>query len=83
VYYSHASANNAQSASSWSTPVQLDIPGGIALLRIDSSGTFHVLYINRGTELGVYYTRSEDQAASWSEPRWLDPDIPLNYTPKV
>ncbi|OGO34732.1 MAG: hypothetical protein A2Z16_11375 [Chloroflexi bacterium RBG_16_54_18] len=82
VYYSHAPAYNAQSASSWSTPVQLDIPGGIALLRIDSSGTFHVLFINRGADLGVYYTRSENQGETWLEPRWLDPDIPLNYTPK-
>lgn len=81
VFYSHSPVAIAQSAINWSSPVQLNIPGKILQFRIDSKGVFHLVYIDSGTESGVYYTRSEDQGSTWSEPRWLDPDIPVSHSP--
>jgi hypothetical protein len=81
VYYTHAPASEALSTKNWSPPIQLNIPAGILSMQIDSKDVIHILYINRGNELGVYYVRSEDHGISWSEPLWLDPDIPLNHTP--
>jgi hypothetical protein len=42
---------------------------------------FHILYVNRSEELGVYYVRSKDEGKTWSEPVWLDPDILPGHTP--
>jgi hypothetical protein len=81
VYYSRAPANDAQSTRSWIEPIRLDIPAGILRLQIDTKGIFHLLYINRGNEVGVYYVRSEDHGMTWSEPVWLDPDIPFDHSP--
>jgi hypothetical protein len=41
----------------------------------------HLLYINQVEEPGVFYIRSENQGAAWSEPIWLDPDILPNHIP--
>jgi len=81
VYYTHAPANDALSTKNWTPPIQLNIQAGILSMQIDSKDVIHLLYINRGTELGVYYVRSEDNGITWSEPLWLDPDIPLKHTP--
>ena len=81
VYYSYAPVSTALSAQSWAQPLRLDIPAGILRFRVDSKGVFHILYINRSEELGVYYVRSEDQGVTWSEPVWLDPDILPGHTP--
>jgi len=75
AYYIYAPATNALSARNWAQPLQIDIPARVVQLRIDSKNVFHILYINREEEPGVYYVRSEDQGRSWSEPIWLDPDI--------
>lgn len=82
AYYTRAPAPNALSSRSWSQPRRIDIPAGIIRLRVDSKGTLHVVYINRGEELGVYYVRSEDQGRTWTGPVWLDPDIPPDHTPQ-
>ncbi|MCI0731466.1 MAG: hypothetical protein L0332_32715 [Chloroflexi bacterium] len=81
AYYTHAPANNALSARDWAQPIQIDIPANQVRLRVDSKGVFHILYINRMEESGVYYVRSEDQGTTWSEPAWLDPDILPNHIP--
>jgi hypothetical protein len=81
VYYTYAPASSAQLAQNWAQPLRIGIPAGVVRLRIDSKGVFHILYINRTEELGVYYVHSQDQGETWSEPVWLDPDIPPAYTP--
>ncbi len=82
AYYTYASANNALSAQDWAKPVQINIPARFVYLRVDSKGVFHLLYIDQTLDTaGVYYIRSEDRGASWSQPLWLDPDIPLGYFP--
>ena len=81
AYYTHAPATNALLAQNWAQPLRIDIPAGIVRLRVDSRGVFHILYINRVEEPGVYYVRSEDQGTTWSEPAWLDPDILPAHTP--
>jgi len=81
AYYTHAPANDALSAQNWAQPLQIDIPANTLRLRVDSKGVFHILYINRMEESGVYYVRSEDQGTTWSEPVWLDPDILPNHIP--
>jgi hypothetical protein len=82
VYYTHAPASNALSVQSWAQPIRISIPAGIVQFRVDSKGVFHILYINRTNELGVYYVRSADQGETWSQPLWLDPDILAGYTPE-
>jgi hypothetical protein len=81
AYYTHTPATNALSAQNWAQPLQIDIPARIVRLRVDSRGVFHILYINREEEPGVYYVRSEDQGRTWSEPTWLDPDILPDHIP--
>jgi hypothetical protein len=82
VYYTYAPATSALSAQNWAQPLRIDIPAGIVQFRIDSRGVFHILYVNRTERLGVYYVRSKDQGETWSEPVWLDPDIPPYHTPQ-
>jgi hypothetical protein len=81
VYYTYAPAWDALPAKNWAEPLRIAIPAGIVQFRVDSRDVFHILYINRTAELGVYYVRSEDLGQTWSEPVWLDPDILPSYTP--
>jgi hypothetical protein len=81
AYYTRAPANNAFSAKSWVKPIKIDIPSRTLHLRVDSKGVFHILYVNQLEETGIYYIHSEDQAITWSEPVWLDPDILPGHTP--
>ena len=81
AYYTHAPAHDAIPAQNWSPPLRIDIPSNSLKLQVDSNGLFHLLYINRGAEPGVYYVRSEDEGMSWSEPSWLDPDILAGHIP--
>lgn len=81
AYYTSAPAYNALSARNWAPPTLIDIPAGIIRFLVDSKGVFHILYINRGEDLGVYYVRSTDQGKTWSESVWLDPDIQPDHTP--
>jgi hypothetical protein len=81
VYYTYAPAHNTLSSQNWASPLRIDVPAGIIRFRVDSKGVFHILYVNRSEELGVYYVRSEDQGETWSEPMWLDPDILPGHTP--
>jgi hypothetical protein len=81
VYYTHAPASNALSVQNWAQPLRIPIPAGIVRLQVDSKGVFHILYVNRAEEIGVYYVRSTDQGETWSEPFWLDPDILPDHTP--
>ncbi len=75
AYFTSAPASDALSARSWVKPLLIDIPAGIIRMKVDSRGVFHILYINRGDDPGVYYVRSTDYGQSWSESLWLDPDI--------
>jgi hypothetical protein len=81
AYYTHAPAHNAVSAQSWTPPLRIDIPGRTLRLRVDSKGIFHILYINQIEEPGVFYVRSADQGATWSQPIWLDSDILPAHVP--
>jgi hypothetical protein len=81
VYYSYAPASNALSAQNWAQPLRIGIPAGVVRFRIDSKGVFHILYIKRTEDLGVYYVRSIDEGETWSQPVWLDPDILPAHTP--
>ena len=81
VYYTHAPASNALSVQNWAPPLRIAIPAGIVRFQVDSKGVFHIIYVNRAEEIGVYYVRSRDQGATWSEPLWLDPDILPDHTP--
>jgi hypothetical protein len=81
VYYTQAPASNALSVQNWAQPIRISIPAGIVRFQVDSKGVFHILYINRTNELGLFYVRSADQGETWSEPVWLDPDILPGHTP--
>jgi hypothetical protein len=81
AYYSYAPANNTLSAQNWAKPLLINVPARPVYLRVDSQGVLHILYINQTTESGVYYIRSKDRGITWSEPVWLDPDIPSGYIP--
>jgi hypothetical protein len=79
--YTYAPADNAISVQNWAEPLQTTVPARTAYMRIDSVGVFHILYIDHTEASGVYYMRSEDKGITWSEPVWLDPDIPLDHIP--
>lgn len=79
--YTYAPANNALSVQNWALPLQTTVPARTVYMRVDSKGIFHMLYIDQTEETGVYYMRSEDRGTTWSEPMWLDPDIPSDHIP--
>jgi hypothetical protein len=81
AYYTHAPANNALPAQNWAKPIQIEIPARQLILRVDSKGVIHILYIRQAEDPGVYYIRSVDQGTTWSEPVWLDPDILPGHMP--
>jgi len=82
TYYSNAPAHDALSAKRWSSPLRTGIPAYRVKLQIDSENVFHIVYTDFfGDQPGVYYTRSDDQGRTWSEPDWLDPDILPNHSP--
>jgi hypothetical protein len=81
AYYTYAPANDAISVQNWAKPIRINVPARPVYLQVDSNGILHILYIDQTGEIGVYYVRSEDGGISWSEPAWLDPDIPPGYIP--
>lgn len=84
AYYTSAPANAATSAQQWQQPRRLAIPAKNVKLQVDTEGVLHVLYIKFvGQESGIYYTRSEDGGANWSDSMWLDPDILPGYGPRA
>lgn len=79
IYYMQAPAYDALSARYWSKPIRIDVPANLIRLQVDSKGVYHILYSKyREPQPGVYYIRSMDQGATWSDPEWLDPDIPTD-----
>jgi hypothetical protein len=72
VVYSSAYTGDAYAAGTWTTPQALSLPGMAAAapaLTTDANGAFHVLFaVPLNEERGVYYTRSIDLGASWTEP---------------
>lgn len=77
-----APIQGAASARNWSTVSQIDVNGYFAQLVIDDENVYHIAYIDRTPpEAGLYYMRSFSEGESWSQPIWLDPDVPPNYKP--
>jgi hypothetical protein len=82
VYHTSAPAYDTLSAQHWREPLRMDIPAYEFGLRVDSAGVLHVLYSKlRAPKQGIYYVRSEDGGITWSDPLWLDSDIPYNLSP--
>lgn len=81
IYYSYAPAYDAATAQNWSNPVRLDIPADGLSLQVDSKGVIHIIYSQFYSQPGVYYVKSEDEGATWSDPIWFDPDILPGYVP--
>lgn len=83
AYYSFAPAYDALSAKNWSDPHRIFIRVDTARLQIDSKGVFHLVYMRvLGEDPGVYYIHSENQGITWSNPFWIDPDIPEDHAPR-
>jgi hypothetical protein len=80
VFYMQASAANALSAQHWPEPLRVELPAKQLSLALDEAGVMHLLYNRISSQArGIYYARSRDQGATWTEPRWLDPDILKGY----
>lgn len=84
IYFATAPAQLAGSAGAWSAPVTVEAQAFSAKLLIDSNQNFHLIFNTFfGETPGVYVTQSFDQGQRWTNPIWLDPDIPANYAPLV
>jgi hypothetical protein len=80
IFYMHTPAAGTLSAQHWQEPLRVDLPGKQVKLLVDPKGALHLLYSRvSGQARGVYYSRSQDQGANWSEPVWLDPDSLPGY----
>ena len=81
VMYSSAPVVDAMSARNWSRPVRLNVPAFRVQISMDSTGVLHLVYVDfYGGQPGVFYLRSENLGENWTEPLWLDPDIPPGHT---
>lgn len=65
LYYSNATAGNAQSAQRWTHPQIIDASNLRADLVADPRGRIHLVYPGSGTS-GPYYQYSDDGGKSWS-----------------
>lgn len=82
AYYMHAHSLDAHSVQNWSLPLRIDMAARKLLLQVDAANGLHMLYSRQAEEeTGVYYRRSVDEGLTWTEPIWLDPDIPAGHTP--
>jgi hypothetical protein len=77
LLYSRASVLHAQSAAGWSRPTPIVEESGINQSRmvIGPNGDMHVVYTRAAPALrgdgNITYIRSQDQGATWSDPRAL------------
>jgi hypothetical protein len=82
IFYFKAPITGATSARNWMRQASIEVPSNRAELMVDEFGMVHIVYSNlEGKEPGVYYIRSQDEGISWTQPYWIDPDIPLDYSP--
>ena len=81
IYYMTTRAENSLSLHLWSEPIRINVPANEVKLQVDR-GVVHLIYTNFwGEEPGAFYIQSKDGGDSWSNPYWLDPDIPLTDAP--
>lgn len=81
--YMRSTIYDAGNSRSWERLPQVDIPANRAEIEVDKEGTLHIVYSKlEGMEPGVYYIRSTDMGETWTQPFWVDPDIPTNYKPE-
>jgi hypothetical protein len=81
MQYMQTPAAGALSSTHWPEPVAIKLPGKQVRLAVGDDGALHLLYSRTfGQARGVFYTRSTDEAKSWSQPRWLDPDSLPGYS---
>ncbi len=82
VYYASVPSTEAASAKNWSLPRQIAAPAFWVRLVVDSQDRLHIVYSNFSeTDPGIYYIRSENGGRTWTDPFWLDPDIPAGQLP--
>jgi hypothetical protein len=82
IYYSSANTNEALSSQKWQPPAQLDENAHFIRLLVDSNGALLVVYsVFEDPRQGVFFIRSDDQGETWTNPYWIDPDIPQNQVP--
>jgi hypothetical protein len=81
INYISAPVSSAGIARGWSDPVRIDVPAFQAFLHSDANNSLHLIYsVYFGNDRGVYYTRSDDQAISWSAAQPLDLLRPPNFS---
>ena len=88
LYYSYADLRDVGSAAGWAAPLMINEPVFGGRLHVDPEGVLHLVYSSYFGRLpdqspGLYYIRSEDDGLTWSESRWLDPDIRLQDAPQI
>jgi hypothetical protein len=82
LFYTKVPSYDATDFANWSEPVRGRVIANDVRLIVDDEGTLHLLYNTiTGPEIGVFYTSSKDEGITWSDPVWLDPDIPTNNIP--
>lgn len=84
VHHRAAHIDEALNVRGWTEPRLLPMTAHFVQLQIDSRDTMHILYSDFFSPgAGVYATQSADLGQTWSEPIWLDPDIPSNAGPNA
>jgi hypothetical protein len=73
IMYSWANIRLATSPSEWTVPARIPSPqpsGSSPSIFIDSNGAIYVIYaIPINEDRGIYLVKSEDDGASWTDPR--------------
>jgi hypothetical protein len=83
VFYTYAPAYGAQSVQNWAPIIQIQIPAAKLKILVDENDIIHIFYAEIYSERpGVYYISSSDEGDTWTEPIWIDPDIPESYVPQ-
>lgn len=82
IMYTRVAAADALDAEAWQEPTTINATAVLNHLEVDAQGTNHLVYSDGySPQPGIFYLRSEDDGATWSQAVRVDLAIPAGRNP--